>query len=309
MKHACVIGGTGFIGRHLVRQLIEMGEKVTVIGRQRHPELENSVTYLQNSNEDDFFTKAFKGIDYVIELAYSTTPQTSFDNPTRDIFENLTFSVKIFEALIKSNVSKIICVSSGGTVYGRMVNSPISEDHATDPISPYGITKLAIEKYGNMYFQINALPVVIVRPGNAYGEGQLPFRGQGFISTAIASALRGDKVRVYGKQGTIRDYIYVQDIVWGILAALEKGKPGECYNIGTKVGRSNFEVIKMIDHLLDPFDYKIDCEVLESRPFDVVSNILDYSKLEKISGWRPTTDFDSGLKRTVTWLLNNQGIF
>lgn len=303
MKNVCIIGGAGFIGRHLVKRFTAMGWNVTVIGRQQNPGLAESVTYLQSRNEKGFFTEAFEGIDYVIELAYSTTPKTSFDNPVQDIFDNLTFSVTVFEALLKSNVNKIVSVSSGGTVYGQMLQSPITEEHPTNPISPYGITKLAIEKYGNMYHRIQKLPVVIVRPSNAYGEGQIPFRGQGFISTAIGTALQGGKVNVYGNPGTIRDYIHVDDLVCGIIAALEKGIFGECYNIGTGIGRSNFEIIKTIDQILRPLSHEMDYEVLGSRPFDVVSNILDSSKLEKMSGWKPEVDFETGLRRTVAWLL------
>ena len=107
MKQICIIGGTGFIGQHLVRQLVAAGYKIKVIGRRAKSTLGSSITYLQNDNTPDFFLKAFGDVEQVIELAYSTTPKTSFDNPTQDIFENLSFSVKILEALLKSEVSKI----------------------------------------------------------------------------------------------------------------------------------------------------------------------------------------------------------
>ena len=197
MKHICVIGGGGFIGRYLVKRLLTSGRKVTVIGRKTTSPFPDAVTYLFNkANTPDFLSEALTGIDEVIDLSYSTTPQTSFENAVQDIMDNLEVTVALFERLIKSSISKVIYVSSGGTIYGQAVKIPILEDHPTNPVSPYGITKLAIEKYGQMYHAINALPIVIVRPGNAYGEGQPPFRGQGFISTAIATILKREKVKI-----------------------------------------------------------------------------------------------------------------
>ena len=97
-----------------------------------------------------------------------------------------------------------------------------------------------------MFNDLNGLPVVCVRPGNAFGEGQKPFLGQGFIATAIASILNGQEVVVFGRTGTIRDYVHVVDVAKGIIASLERGKPGLCYNIGSGIGRSNKEVMDII---------------------------------------------------------------
>ena len=102
-------------------------------------------------------------------------------------------------------MQKLVLVSSGGTVYGNPSTVPVAEDHPTTPISPYGITKLAIEKYAAMYRLTAGLPVVCVRPGNAYGEGQRPFSGQGFIATAMASVIQGKEVVLFGERGTVRD--------------------------------------------------------------------------------------------------------
>jgi UDP-glucose 4-epimerase len=130
-----------------------------------------------------------------------------------------------------------VLVSSGGTVYGVARSLPIAEDHPTEPISPYGITKLTIEKYAGMFGAASGLPIVIVRPGNAYGEGQHASTGQGFIATAMDAICRGEAVGVFGPIGTIRDYVHVADVASGIVAAWILGAAGETYNIGTGVGR------------------------------------------------------------------------
>jgi UDP-glucose 4-epimerase len=310
MINTCIIGGGGFIGKYLVRHLQSSGRKITVIGRNPVSPFDNTVNYLVNDNSDPLFLdKTFKLANEVIELAYSTVPKTSFDNPVQDIFDNLTFSVKVFEKLLNTGISKVVCVSSGGTVYGHSMRLPVDEQHPTNPVSPYGITKLAIEKYGGMYHATNGLPVVFVRPGNAYGEGQLPFRGQGFIPTAIALLIKGEKVKIFGREGTIRDYVYVQDIVAGIEAALEYGKTGESYNIGTGIGISNMEIITRLLPMLEEAGYACDFEILPARPFDVKANILDAGKLTGISGWKPKMEFTKGLRQTFDWLLENKHLF
>lgn len=310
MKHTCIIGGGGFIGRSLVKELAAMGRQLTVIGRNPVSPFGDSVTYLFNGHNDPAFLRnAFAGVDEVIELAYSSTPKTSFDDPVKDIFENLAFSVKVFEALLQSGVRKIVCVSSGGTIYGQSLQLPVREDHPTNPVSPYGITKLAIEKYGNMFHAAHGLPIVFVRPGNAYGEGQLPFRGQGFIPTAIGTFLKGEKVNIFGAEGTIRDYIYIDDLVSGIVAALEHGANGECYNIGTGEGKTNLEIIKILEPMVKAAGYTCAYELLPARSFDVKANVLDAAKLKAAGGWQPLTDIETGLRKTFGWLLQHKSLF
>ncbi len=232
MKHCCVIGGSGFIGSHVVKLLAATNRKITVIGRKAvHPgELPQNAGYIQGDYADrNFLTCALHGVTEVIDLAYATVPQTSFKDPIYDIFSNLPSAINLFESVIANKVQRLILISSGGTVYGKAIHIPIGEDHVTNPISPYGITKLAVEKYARMYGEINSCPFVCIRPGNAFGEGQEPFVGQGFISTAIASILLQKEIPLFGESGTIRDYIYVEDLAKGILAALEKGKNGSFY--------------------------------------------------------------------------------
>ena len=304
LNHTCVIGGGGFIGRSLVEQLKRTGRKVTVIGRKNNSVFTGEVTYLHSeSNRPGLFFDDLKDVDEVIDLSYTTTPQTSFADPIKDIIDNLQVTVELFEKLCNCNVKKLVYVSSGGTVYGQAVSAPISEEHPTNPVSPYGITKLAIEKYGKMYHDTRQLPIIIVRPANAYGEGQQPFMGQGFIPTAIATVLQGKKIRIYGEKGTVRDYIHSSDVAGGIIAALDHGAIGACYNIGTGIGRTNFEVVESIASLMEPIGHHCEIEYLPHRSFDVKTNILDSTKLHSISGWTPKMEFNKGLEATIGWAI------
>lgn len=305
MIKTCVIGGSGFIGKYLVNRLAETGRKITVVGRNPVSPFDETIRYIANTdNSLDLLENIFQHQDEVIELSYSSTPKTSFDDPLKDIYENLAFSVKVYEALIKCRVKKVVYVSSGGTVYGHSLYTPINEAHLTNPVSPYGITKLAIEKYGLMYHLTKELPIVIVRPGNAYGAGQKPNSGQGFISTAIGSVLMGKDVIVYGQSGTIRDYIYVDDVAAGIIGALEFGVLGECYNIGSKTGISNIQILELLKQQMKGTRFHINIDERPERKYDVKINILDSEKLNALCGWKPIIDIEEGIGKTIMWMKN-----
>ena len=227
--------------------MLRRGDRhVVVVGRERDaPALAAPVRYIQHppDTSTERLIETLSAVDEVIDLAYATVPGTSFQNPVNDILVNLPEAVRLFEQAAKLPLRKFVWVSSGGTVYGPADKIPISEHHSTNPISPYGITKLAIEKYAHMYYHMNKLPVVCVRPANAFGEGQRVYAGQGFIGTAIASLLDGRTIDIFGTEGTIRDYLHLRDMASGIVAALVDGQPGEIYNIGSGEGYSNRQVV------------------------------------------------------------------
>jgi UDP-glucose 4-epimerase len=297
-----VIGGAGFLGSSLTRLLVETGREVHVLGRHPKPlrELPRQVTYITGDvNDRILLSKHLKNTSEVIDLAYSTVPKTSFDDPLNDILSNLPCGVALLqEAAQSKTLKKLVIVSSGGTVYGRANSVPIAETHPTNPISPYGITKLTLEKYAGMFTLNFGLPVVIARPANAYGEEQAAFTGQGFIGTAIQSILQRKTVDIFGELGTIRDYVHISDIAQGIIAILEHGNSGDAYNIGSGIGRNNMEVLDLLRPFAMQSGLGIEFNILPERTFDVPANILDSQKLQSISGWHPEILFEDGLQRT-----------
>lgn len=296
----CLIGGAGFIGTQLTKLLAASGREVVVVGRSPCPrnELPGGVIYHSGDYGDRAVLKKIlsEGAE-VVDLAYATAPQTSYADPIFDLVSNLPASVGLLQEAVEAGVRKVVLVSSGGTVYGVSQSLPITEDHPTHPISPYGITKLALENYGHMYNLLFDLPVVVVRPGNAYGEGQRTLSGQGFISTAMQRILDGEAVHVYGERGTVRDYIHVSDVAAGIVAALDKGASGAAYNVGTGDGRSNLEVLDMIGPLAQAAGIEVKIRFLPSRKFDVPANVLDSTRLREASGWRPAVPLIAGITR------------
>ena len=312
MRHCCIIGGTGFIGSHVADLLVSQERQVTVIGQDPRPNrLSHKARYFSGDYGDsNFLLEALQGVTEIIDLAYATVPKTSYDDPVRDILSNLPSAVRLFEAACELSIKRLVIISSGGTVYGKAQNMPITEYHPTNPVSPYGITKLAIEKYAMMYHHSKNLPVICVRPSNAFGEGQKPFSGQGFIATAIAHILKEQEIILFGKSGTIRDYIHVSDVATGIIAALDRGTPGSCYNIGSGVGRTNRKVLDAILPLAASAGLKVRVRVLPARRFDVPANVLDSTRLRKETGWAPMVPFEEGIQETWNWLCSNfQGFF
>ena len=280
---------------------------MTVLDRGKGPlgPLRCGITYVSGDFGDpDMITDLLKSHDEVVDLAYATVPNTSFSDPLSDILQNLPSAVQLFkEAASIKKIRRLLFVSSGGTVYGDTNTLPIKEEFHTYPISPYGVTKLTIEKYAYLYFATQGLPVICLRHGNAFGEGQRPYSGQGFIATAIASIMDGRPIQIYGQSGTVRDYIHAYDIAQAIVMALDKGVTGETYNVGSGIGLNNTEVIDAIMPHAQSCGYRVTTEHLPQRPFDVQRNVLDSTKLRKHTGWNQSIIFKAGIQRTWEWFI------
>lgn len=305
----CVIGGAGFIGTHVTRQLAESGREVVVLDSRDEPgtPLPAGARFVSGDYGDRaVVAEVLDGIDEVVHLAYATVPQTSFEDPIHDLLANLPETVQLLQVAAGAGVSKFLLVSSGGTVYGVASSLPIGEDHPTNPISPYGITKLTLEKYARMFWVASGLPIVVVRPANAYGEEQRVAGGQGFIAAAMHAIACREEFGVYGPEGTVRDYVHVSDIASGIVAALSHGEVGGTYNIGSGKGRNNLEVLSEIERFASRDGFKLLVKTLPPRTFDVPANVLDSRRLQAVSGWQPRVDFPAGIERVWNAVLKNQ---
>ena len=303
----CVIGGGGFIGRNLCEALAASGRDVVAIGRRAEPSaafaalpgfISGRVSYQSmDVTNIEALRPVLSTCSEVIDLAYATVPQTSFIDPMNDLQSNLPRVVALMKELQDHpQLRRFIVVSSGGTVYGQANRLPISEYSETEPLSPYGITKLTIERYALMNHRLHGLPVVVVRPANAYGLGQLPFTGQGFIATAMGHVLQGMPVTVFGKHGTIRDYVHVRDVASAMVAALQHGINGDIYNIGSGVGRSNLDVIDLIRPLARAQQLSVNITHAAERKFDVTANVLNFGRLLSCTGWLPKVSIEEGLQ-------------
>lgn len=295
-----VIGGAGFIGVALVNALLAAGQSVIVVGRRPRAETEvpAGADYIQSDYSASGAIEALlPRCGAIVDLAYATAPKTDFSDPLEDLRRNAFASVGLIKTLVKARWrGRLLIVSSGGTVYGLAKSLPLNEDSPLAPVSPYGIAKLAVERYADMYFRLAGLDVVVVRPANAYGHGQRPFRGQGFLATAMGCVAQRRPVTVFGENGTVRDYIHVDDVASGMLAALRAGRPGQFYNLGSGIGRSNRDVLETLSAIVLPDGFSVETVIEPARGFDVPANVLDSAKLELECGWHTRVSLEAGIR-------------
>lgn len=310
MSFVLLIGGAGFIGQAVCRQLSAAGRDVVILGRGAPPEqpLPRGCRYVQGDYANLGVLRGLlrSGGD-VVNLAYATVPKTSFGDPSFDLLSNLPANVALLQEVASAGVNRLLIVSSGGTVYGEPSSLPIREDHPTRPISPSCITKLTIDSYARMFHITAGLPVVIVRPANAYGEGQRTGVGKGFIAAAIEAIQAGRAVEIYGAEGTVRDYIHVSDVACGIVAALGRGENGQIYNLGSGSGSSNLDILRHLGSLAEADGLAVQCRHLPERRFDVSANVLDSTLLRQISGWEPSVVLRDGLARLWVESMRRRG--
>jgi UDP-glucose 4-epimerase len=305
MKKTClVIGGDGFIGSHLTEDLLEREYRVRVFGRFKGKKIKNlnSVKskieiFPGNFTNTLDIKKALKGVDYVFHFAYLGNPALTIKNPQLDINTNLISTVNLLDQCVKSNVKKVIYPSTGGSIYGKYEGSRAKEESFLNPITPYSINKLAIEKYFHYYKRYFGLDFSIYRIANAYGERQSGQNGQGVIATVIRNMLEGDTIEIYGN--TIRDFIYVKDITRFIADNFHKKHKFDVYNLGSGKGVSLAEIVKKISKI---GKVKMKLKKMPKREFDVDKVVLDISKIKKEFNFNPGINLNEGIKRTFDYI-------
>jgi UDP-glucose 4-epimerase len=300
-RRAVVLGGTGFIGAHLVQALVEEGWYVTLLSRRAVPLNvrtwhSGQVDYLVGDLADlALLDSALRGSDTCIHLVHGSVPGDLVVDHSAEILATLIPTVKLLSMLAARRIRHLVYVSSGGTVYGQAVSLPIAEDHPTHPISGYGVAKLAIEKYVELFAETRGLNAAILRPSNVYGPGQRLDRMQGAVGIFLSRILLGQPIQIWGDGSVIRDYLYVMDLVRAMLMVMADVAPG-VWNVGTGVGTSIRDVVVLLEEatrLTAAIDYA------PARRYDVSSNVLDASRLRCAFGWTPTVDLRQGIQRML----------
>ncbi|WP_417535532.1 NAD-dependent epimerase/dehydratase family protein [Methylophaga sp.] len=291
-----VLGGSGFLGRHIVSQMTLEGHQVRVFDRQAE-KIELPDVEKVNADFSDTMTlsEALVGIDKVVHLISTSVPSTSNKDPISDIQGNLINTLKLLEMMKQSGLKDIIYFSSGGTVYGHPKTIPMDESHSNHPVCSYGVVKLSIEKYLHMYSNLYGFNSVILRPSNPYGPGQTHTGVQGFIGTCIAAALRNKPLTIWGDGSVRRDYIFVEDVAKATIQALNF-KQSDIFNISSGVGISLNEIIQLVEQETGK---ELIIKNEAKRNFDIPEIILDNKKAGKVLGWQPTIDFNDGMRFTI----------
>mgnify|MGYP001041381722 CR=1 FL=1 len=305
-----VTGGAGFIGRWVVEKLLNNHE-VVALDNLSNSSVKNISEFHEKPNfrfikadvlDKGLLNSAFKEVDLCIHLAAQVRVQESLDYPERAFENNVIGTYNVLEACRRNNV-KIVLVGTC-LVYDLALSRPIDEKHPIKPKSPYAGSKVAAEEMAISYYHGYGLPVVITRPFNTYGPYQKSDMEGGVVSIFIRSYLEGKDLLVYGDGEQTRDLLYVEDCADFIVkAAFCKAAIGEVINAGTGRDISINDLALMICRE----ETRIKHIPHHHTQSEIRKLVCDYSKAEKLLGWKPETPLEEGIRRTMKW-MRNEGI-
>jgi UDP-glucose 4-epimerase len=303
MTRHLVVGGCGFIGRHLTRTLAECGQDVTVVDTFPFPADHPSVKMMLRDvarMPDSGFDEIIGDADVVHHYAWTTVPALANVDPMADLHDNLRITLGLLEGLKRRGGGRIVFSSSGGTVYGRLGTVPVPEDHLLEPITAYGVSKVAAEKYMQLYRRLHGIDARVLRISNPYGAGQNPARQQGVVTTFVHRALARQTIEIWGDGEIVRDFIHIADLVPALIAAAGTacGPTDQMpvINVGSGSGYSLNDVLRVIENVLRA---PVAVKRKPSRPFDVLVSVLDISKAARDLGWHPQIDLQAGIARVI----------
>lgn len=303
MRHktkCLVVGGGGFLGRHLVEHLLDVGCYVRVYDRLPHyPQLKNianaSVEYVQG----DFCTEAnflevVKNVDVIFHLISTSLPTDSNLDPVNDAVKNIIPTLRLLEAARLEAIDKVIFFSSGGTVYGQTTVSPIPESHPTNPLCAYGAHKVATELYLGLYHRLYNLDYRVMRIANPFGTYQATNHLQGVIPIFMQKIMGGEVIEIWGDGTIIRDYISADDVMRAGVYLMDYNGDEKVFNVGVGRGLSLSDLVVLLQKIVGK---KARIRYLPARSADVKSNVLDTSKMQTETGWKPSLSTEEGMRR------------
>lgn len=300
-----ILGGGGFIGSAVSDRLLREGHLVRVLARPklapyRAFDPEESMEWMRGDflNVHDL-REAVQEIDVVFHLVSTTVPKSANDDPIWDVQSNLIGSLQLLQVLQEQPVGKIIFISSGGTVYGPPHHLPIDEDHPTNPLTAYGITKLAIEKHLQMFTHLHGVPSIILRVSNPYGERQRIETAQGTVGIFLHRALSGVPIEIWGDGTTTRDYIHISDVAEAVAHAMTYDGKEQIFNVGTGHGTSLNTLVDLIELTIDR---PVERVYQPARAFDVPVSVLDNARIRNELMWVPQVNIQEGLILTLSGL-------
>ncbi len=317
----CLItGGCGFLGTNLIARLVEMGGcKIRVVDNlsvgttddlgsvcdfvetdRPHPDPDKVELWVGDVTDAALASKAARGMECIVHLAANTGVVPSMEDPRADCETNVIGTLNYLEAARQGRVKKFIFASSGAPLGEQ--EPPITEEKAPRPLSPYGASKLAGEGYCSAYFGSFGLKTIALRFGNVYGYRSA--RKGSVVAKFIKQALAGETLVIYGDGTQTRDFIYVDDLIDAIIAAVRSDVGGEVFQIATHRETTVNEIAELLKTIIESRTGRtVRVAYADERAGEVKRNFSDISKARRLLGWEPRWSVHEGLDATVEWFL------
>ncbi len=302
LRTVCVTGGAGFIGSHVAAACVAAGYRTLVLddlsGGRRDNVPDGAELHVVDIREPAAAALVEgAGVDVLAHFAAQMDVRRSVADPVFDAEVNVVGTLKLLEAARRGGVRQVLFASTGGAIYGEQERFPADEDHPLRPLSPYGVAKLAVERYLFAYHAVHGLPAACLRFANVYGERQNPHGEAGVVAIFLSRLLAGETPTIHGDGGQTRDYIHVSDVVSATLALL--GRPGfHVYNVGTGIETSVVELYRDIARALGS---ERRAEHGPAKAGEQQRSVIDSSRLHRDFPLAQPLPLAAGLDRTAAW--------
>ncbi len=295
-----ITGGAGFIGSNIADAYLAAGHEVFVVDDLSSGFIENlspKAKFFEMDIRDPKIEKIFEEnkFDVVNHLAAQMDVRRSVADPVFDATVNVVGTLNLLENSLKHGVKKVIFSSTGGAIYGEQDYFPADEKHPTRPLSPYGIAKLAVEKYLFYYNAVHGLNYVVLRYANVYGPRQNPHGEAGVVAIFTSKLLKGEEPVINGEGKQTRDYTFVGDVVRANVKALDYDK-SDIFNVGT--GKET-DVNVLFRMLRDAVGSSAEEKHGPAKAGEQMRSVIDYSKAKEVLGWEPAVGLEEGIDMTV----------
>jgi UDP-glucose 4-epimerase len=302
-KNILLLGGGGFIGTALAQRLCENNFNVHILSRHfpARQIAPNIIFHKGNLDDREILEQVLPECKTIIHLASSTTPGSSSRQPELEADKNITPTLRFLDILQGYVNVHIIFVSSGGTLYGNPEVIPVDETHPLNPLSFHGAGKVAIETFLRTFSTSPEKSTTVVRPSNVYGPGQSLLSGFGVIRTMLEHVLRGTVMEIWGDGMSVRDFLYIDDILSALICLIDFPNDNNTYNVGSGIGHSLNQLKEIIESVSGK---KLAAVYRPSRKTDVKAIVLDSSRLIKKTKWHPIVSLEQGIALTWKWLKN-----
>lgn len=309
-----VTGGLGFYGSNIVHRLVSLGAAVTVYDACLDPygwnfanirEIQDRITFVKGDTRDrEKLAEHVRGKEYIFDCAAQVSHVLSLKEPFLDVDINCRGVLTILEACRAVNDGATLVYPSTRGVFGKMVYSPVDENHPTDPPDIYGVNKLAAEKYYLLYHRIYGMKTTVLRSTNSYGE-RVTVRKEdyGLVNWWIRQALRDEQIRIYGEGLQTRDLCYIGDVAEAmIMAARSDRANGEMFVVGSGEETS---IVSLIRTILELTGSRMQIEHIPwdttRKRIEIGNFVFTCDKIRNMLGWEPRTTLRDGLGRTIAF--------